>query len=118
MMPASNVAEVPYDSEIPSAEQVQRPNGSGRLSGSDPRVLIAAPALQQSRSKRARLGTSGRARNAADLTHGGPRYSKKLIGFKNEWRVRVGDYRVLYVIDDPSKRLIVARVAHRREAYR
>jgi len=43
---------------------------------------------------------------------------KKLVGFENEWRLRVGDYRVLYVIDDPNRRVLVARVAHRREAYR
>ena len=43
---------------------------------------------------------------------------KKLVGFDNEWRLRVGDYRVLYIIDDSEKRILVARVAHRREAYR
>ncbi len=43
---------------------------------------------------------------------------RKLVGFKNEWRLRVGDYRVLYIIDDDQSLVIVARVAHRREAYR
>ena len=43
---------------------------------------------------------------------------KKLVGFENEWRVRVGNYRILYLIDDPSQRITVARVAHRREVYR
>ncbi len=47
-----------------------------------------------------------------------PAGSKKLTGLENEWRVRVGDYRVLYVIDDLAQRVIVARIAHRREAYR
>ncbi len=47
-----------------------------------------------------------------------PPASKKLVGFENEWRLRVGDYRVLYVIDDSLKLVMVARVAHRREAYR
>lgn len=43
---------------------------------------------------------------------------RKLVGFENEWRLRVRDYRVLYVIDDALKLVVVARIAHRREAYR
>ncbi len=43
---------------------------------------------------------------------------KKLSGFENEWRVRVGDYRILYLIDYAQQEIRVARVAHRREAYR
>ncbi len=34
------------------------------------------------------------------------------------YRLRVGDYRILYEIDDVTKRVIVYRVKHRREAYR
>lgn len=47
-----------------------------------------------------------------------PRGTKKLVGHENEWRLRVGDHRVLYVIDDAEQRVEVARVAHRREVYR
>ncbi len=47
-----------------------------------------------------------------------PHGSRKLAGFENEWRLRVGDYRILYVIDDSVKRVTIARVAHRREVYR
>jgi mRNA interferase RelE/StbE len=47
-----------------------------------------------------------------------PPGSKKLVGFENEWRLRAGDYRVLYIIDDAARRVTVARIAHRREAYR
>ncbi|PYV17945.1 MAG: hypothetical protein DMG21_06640 [Acidobacteria bacterium] len=47
-----------------------------------------------------------------------PRGAKKLAGFENEWRLRVGRYRVLYLINDRETSLTVARVAHRREAYR
>jgi len=43
----------------------------------------------------------------------------KLKGTKaDRWRVRVGDYRVLFAIDDRRKTVEVARVLHRREAYR
>lgn len=41
----------------------------------------------------------------------------KLKGYKDQWRIRIGDYRVIYVIDDGSKTVIVTRVAHRREVY-
>ena len=44
--------------------------------------------------------------------------SRKLTGSENDWRIRVGDYRVLYEIDDPAQAVRVMRVRHRREAYR
>lgn len=61
-----------------------------------------------------------RVERAVDLLANNPRPhgSKKLIGFEDEWRLRVGDYRVLYVIEDSLRRVTIARVAHRREAYR
>ncbi|HEY1372207.1 MAG TPA: type II toxin-antitoxin system RelE/ParE family toxin [Candidatus Binatia bacterium] len=34
------------------------------------------------------------------------------------YRFRVGDYRVLYTIDDATRRVFIYSVAHRREAYR
>jgi mRNA interferase RelE/StbE len=42
---------------------------------------------------------------------------KKLKGGDNEWRIRIGDYRVVYEIDDTAKTVDVTRIAHRREAY-
>ena len=42
----------------------------------------------------------------------------KLAGSKNNWRIRIGDYRVLYEIDDARKRIRIFRVRHRREVYR
>ena len=42
----------------------------------------------------------------------------KLSGSKNDWRIRIGDYRVLYEIDDARKRVRIFRVRHRREVYR
>ena len=33
-------------------------------------------------------------------------------------RVRVGDYRIIYTIEDDVLRVIVVRVAHRRDVYR
>jgi len=42
----------------------------------------------------------------------------KLRGVDDVWRARVGDYRILYVIEDERLVVVVVRVAHRREAYR
>ena len=40
-----------------------------------------------------------------------------LKGYKDQWRVRTGDWRVLYIIDDVAKLVTITRIAHRREAY-
>ena len=42
----------------------------------------------------------------------------KLAGSKNDWRIRIGDYRVVYEIDDFRKQVKIFRVRHRREVYR
>ena len=42
---------------------------------------------------------------------------KKLKGYEDQWRVRVGDWRVLYIIDDATKLITITRIAHRREVY-
>ena len=42
----------------------------------------------------------------------------KLAGSKNAWRIRIGDYRVVYEIDDARQRVRIFRVRHRREVYR
>jgi mRNA interferase RelE/StbE len=47
-----------------------------------------------------------------------PHGSTKLQGYTDTWRIRVGDYRVIYELDESARELIVVRVAHRREAYR
>jgi mRNA interferase RelE/StbE len=42
---------------------------------------------------------------------------KKLAGGQKEWRIRVGDYRVVYEIEDVARTVDVTRIAHRREVY-
>ena len=46
-----------------------------------------------------------------------PAGSKKLKGYKDSWRIRIGDWRVVYIVDDPAKLVTVTRIAHRREVY-
>jgi mRNA interferase RelE/StbE len=47
-----------------------------------------------------------------------PPGSRKITGSKNDWRIRIGEYRVIYEIDGKAKAVKVMRIRHRREAYR
>jgi mRNA interferase RelE/StbE len=47
-----------------------------------------------------------------------PSGCRKITGSKNDWRIRIGDYRVIYEIDEKAKAVRVMRVRHRREVYR
>ena len=42
---------------------------------------------------------------------------KKLQGGDREWRIRIGDYRVVYTIDDAKLLVEVTRIRHRSEVY-
>jgi mRNA interferase RelE/StbE len=43
---------------------------------------------------------------------------KKLAGYADRYRLRVGDYRVIYEIADEQLIILVVGIGHRREAYR
>ena len=43
--------------------------------------------------------------------------SQKLGGGKG-YRIRIGDYRVVYTVDKTSKSVTIVRIRHRREVYR
>jgi mRNA interferase RelE/StbE len=45
-----------------------------------------------------------------------PRGRRKLAE-GDEWRIRVGDFRIRYLIDDTARRVTVTRVGHRRDIY-
>jgi mRNA interferase RelE/StbE len=47
-----------------------------------------------------------------------PASAKKLVGGDGEWRVRTGDYRVVYEIRDDVLVVLVIAVGHRRGIYR
>ena len=42
---------------------------------------------------------------------------KKLRG-SDGYRIRVGDYRVLYTVDAAARKVVVSALGHRREIYR
>jgi mRNA interferase RelE/StbE len=46
-----------------------------------------------------------------------PAGCKKLRGYKDQWRLRAGDWRVVYIVDDAAKLVTITRIAHRREVY-
>lgn len=43
---------------------------------------------------------------------------KRLQGQRDYWRIRVGDYRIVYLIEDERLQILVIRIGHRREIYR
>jgi mRNA interferase RelE/StbE len=57
---------------------------------------------------------------AIDALADDPRHQgvKRLVGGWNEYRIRVGDYRVLYEIEDQTLVVLVVYIGHRREVYR
>lgn len=46
-----------------------------------------------------------------------PPGTPRLAG-RDDDRIRIGDYRIVYAIDDRERVVIIARIAHRREVYR
>lgn len=46
-----------------------------------------------------------------------PSGAKKLVGGGGEWRVRTGDYRIVYEIHDRKLLVLVIAVGHRRDIY-
>ena len=47
-----------------------------------------------------------------------PAGCRKLVGEADAWRIRIGEYRVLYEVHDRTLTVSVVRVAHRRDVYR
>lgn len=47
-----------------------------------------------------------------------PANSEKLAGEEDKYRIRQGNYRVVYSIDDNRRVVIVTKIGHRREVYR
>jgi mRNA interferase RelE/StbE len=60
-----------------------------------------------------------RVRDAAQALAEEPRPSgcKKLKG-REGWRIRIGDYRMIYEIDDDQQTILIVHIGHRRDVYR
>lgn len=82
------------------------------------RVALAPAAARQLR----RLDPPARRRIQAALellaTEPRPPAATRLVGGAGEWRVRTGDYRIVYEIEEDRLLVLVLRVGHRRDVYR
>ena len=43
---------------------------------------------------------------------------RKIINSENYWRLRIGNYRIIYEILDVQKTIRIYRIKHRKDAYR
>ena len=82
------------------------------------RITLAPSAARQLR----KLDPQARRRIQAAVellaTEPRPPAATPLAGGAGEWRVRTGDYRIIYENDDDQLLLLVIRVGHRRDVYR
>jgi mRNA interferase RelE/StbE len=81
------------------------------------RIEVAPAALRQLR--KLDRAAQRRVQAAIELLATEPRPSgaKKLVDGNGEWRVRTGDYRIVYEIQDNVLLILVAAVGHRRDIY-
>ena len=82
------------------------------------RIRISPAAARQVRKLDGR--TQRRVQAVVELLAQEPRPTgaKKLVGGHGEWRVRTGNYRIIYEIDDGALVVLVLAVGHRREICR
>ena len=80
-------------------------------------VRLSPAAVRQLR----KLDPAGRRRvqAAIDLLVRNPRppSARPLVGGAGEWRVRTGDFRIIYEIRDVELVVLVVKVGHRRDVY-
>ena len=81
------------------------------------RVEVAPAAVRQLRKRNpyARRRVQAAVELLADQPR--PNAAKKLVGGDGEWRVRTGDYRIIYEIRDDVLLVLVVAVGHRRDIY-
>ena len=82
------------------------------------RIELSPSAVRQ--LKKLDIAARRRIQAAIETLAGEPRPAgaKKLVGGDGEWRVRTGDYRIVYEIHDGVLLVLVVAVWHRREIYR
>ena len=77
---------------------------------------------RSARKELERLGEPLRTRVFRRIEHLGadPRPSgcRKLEGAEELWRIRVGDYRVVYAVNDARRIVDISAIRHRSDAYR
>jgi len=91
---------------------VTGPSGTGFEVRYDPRAAKELSKLDPPTARRVAAAITDLAANPR------PPGCRQLTGHAGLWRIRVGDYRVIYTIRETALVVLVLRVAHRRDAYR
>ncbi|MBI3916831.1 MAG: type II toxin-antitoxin system RelE/ParE family toxin [Betaproteobacteria bacterium] len=47
-----------------------------------------------------------------------PQGSEKLAGYTDRYRVRQGNYRIIYLIDEGRREVTIFKIGHRKDVYR
>ena len=76
----------------------------------------AGKELESVGSKPDRLRIIGKIRSLAEDPR--PHGSEKLAGYDDRYRIRQGNCRVVYAIDDEAGRVTIYKVGHRKDIYR
>jgi len=82
------------------------------------RIEVSATAERQ--LKKIRREDKVRILRAISLLAGDPRPGgcKKMSGYDDIYRIRIGNYRVIYEIDGKRIILVILKIGHRREVFR
>lgn len=80
------------------------------------RILLARAAQRD--FKRLPPETKGRIRAAIEALGEEPRRKPQKLAVGDAYRVRVGDYRIVFRVDDGADEVLVTRIKHRRDVYR
>ena len=80
-------------------------------------VVLTDPALAELTALPARARSRIRQRVGSLAEDPRPRGSRRLAGRSDLWRVRVGDYRVIYTIRDDELVVLVVRIGNRKRVY-
>lgn len=83
------------------------------------RLLIKASAakeLEAVGTKADRQRVVGRIQALAENPR--PQGSEKLAGYSNRYRVRQGNYRIIYLVDDGGREVTIFRIGDRKDVYR
>lgn len=78
----------------------------------DPRALTELATLDKPVARRIVRAVDALAREPR------PSGARPLVGYPHLWRIRIGDYRVIYTIKDAELVVLALRIAHRGRAYR
>jgi len=83
-----------------------------------PTYLVLASTAAQRDFGRLPPSVKGRIRAATLALAEDPRGQSEKLAGEDAYRTRVGDYRIVFRVDDSAKEVLVTRIKHRREAYR